>query len=98
MAKKTATHDPNDTTWWMRKVRPIRGERRRFHAPSRSGGDDYLVDLEARGFRGQCGCPDHQTRKHRCWHIKLCQWVWYQLTIREQAAQDNPSDKTDEGA
>lgn len=97
MAAKQFTHDIKDWAWWSAKVKLIAGERRRFFAPSRSGGEDYLVDLEANQFKGQCGCRDHITRKRRCWHIRLCMWVWYQNKIREEARQDNPGGQEHEG-
>jgi hypothetical protein len=88
----------SDINDWLKLVMEIPGERRRFHAPSRSSSGHYLVDLEANNFEGECGCPDHQMRKHRCWHIKLIMVYWYDKTIREQAAADNPGVKEYIGA
>lgn len=78
---------------WLKQVVPVPGERRRFRAPSRSGGDTWFVDLEENNFAGQCDCPDYRCRKRRCWHIKLCMLYWYYRKIREESAQDNPSGK-----
>lgn len=75
----------------MLPVESIAGELLRFHVQSRSDGKtQYLVDLEALGMNGQCGCMHFETRCKpllraqrglssrgtRCWHIwRARDWI-----------------------
>lgn len=70
--------------------KPITGEPFRFHCPSDTLGlPPYLVDLEAHGGWGECGCDDygkvkgpnrrrgeHSLMLSSCKHQRRC-WLWW---------------------
>lgn len=66
-------------------MKPVRGERLRFHVPSMTRGDIWhLVDLlEGNGW---CSCEAFMYGVRPCKHL-LAVWVWLGQQVARQAAR-----------
>lgn len=80
----------------MLQVTEIVGEPFRFLVTSRtSPGMQYLVDLQAHGWSGECACAFwhfsvgpklHERPRGRCAHIRAAREAWFDLVAPQVAA------------